>query len=96
MKQLTIELTPHPINANIYNDGADAILIESVRANGILELLIVDHNNRIISGHRRWDAARKLQLKEVPVEGGDGDLYRRQGYYGCSRHGDPVSLRMRL
>ena len=68
MKRLTKELKPHPLNADIYDDGADDKLIQSIRENGILEPLIVDHKNRIISGHRRWDAARKLELKDLPVE----------------------------
>ena len=68
MKRLTKELKPHPLNDSIYGDSADDKLIESIRQNGILEPLIVDHRNRIISGHRRWFGAQKLELKEVPVE----------------------------
>ena len=68
MKRLTSELKPHPLNDAIYGDGADDKLIQSVRDNGIIEPLIVDYKNRIISGHRRWDAAKQTKLKEVPVE----------------------------
>ncbi len=54
-------------------------LEESIRANGILEPLIVrrvDQGYELIVGERRWRAAQKAGLKEVPVmvkevEGGD-------------------------
>jgi ParB family chromosome partitioning protein len=56
------------LNESIYGDTVDDQLIESIRENGILEPLIVDYKNRIVSVHRRWFAAQKLGLKEVPVE----------------------------
>ncbi|MEY2428872.1 MAG: ParB family transcriptional regulator, chromosome partitioning protein [Verrucomicrobiota bacterium] len=68
MKKNTSELTNHPINADIYNDAADAELIASVKAHGVLNPILIDHKNRIISGHRRFDAACKAGLDEVPVE----------------------------
>jgi protein gp37/ParB-like chromosome segregation protein Spo0J len=61
------ELKPHPVNSEIYRDGADEQLVESVRRNGVLQPLLIDQRNRIISGHRRWDAAQKAGLPTVPV-----------------------------
>lgn len=66
MRPIT-ELRPHPDNARIYGDTADNELIESIRTNGILNPILITHDNRVISGHRRYDAARKLGLDEVPV-----------------------------
>lgn len=61
------ELRPHPDNARIYGDTADSDLIESIRANGILSPILIAHDNRVISGHRRYDAAYQLGMDEVPV-----------------------------
>ena len=68
MKRLVTELKPHPRNDAIYGDTADEKLVVSVRENGILTPLLIDFKDRIISGHRRWDAAKQINLKEVPVE----------------------------
>ena len=68
MKRLVTELKPHPRNDAIYGDTADETLVASVRENGILEPLLIDRKDRIISGHRRWDAAKQAKLKDVPVE----------------------------
>jgi protein gp37 len=61
------DLTPHPLNDEIYGDGADNDLIESIRSKGILNPLLVTNDNRIISGHRRWEAAIAVGLDAVPV-----------------------------
>lgn len=66
MRKLS-ELQPHPENARIYGDTADNDLVESIANNGILNPLLITHDNRIISGHRRYDAARKLGLADIPV-----------------------------
>lgn len=61
------KLKPHPLNASIYGDEADSDLVESIRQKGILSPLVITHDGRIISGHRRWSAAKQLQMAEVPV-----------------------------
>lgn len=61
-------LRPHPDNGRIYGDEIDAEFLESVRAEGVLAPLLVSHDDRIISGHRRWRAARECGLAEVRVE----------------------------
>lgn len=60
-------LRVHPRNSAIYGDDADSELMESIRTKGILNPLLIAENGIIISGHRRWDAARKVGLVEVPV-----------------------------
>jgi protein gp37 len=60
-------LAPHPLNATIYGDEADTDLVKSVSNNGVLQPILIDQNNRIISGHRRVDAAKKAGLDTVPV-----------------------------
>lgn len=49
-------------------------LAESIKEHGIIEPLVVkkvDSRYQIIAGERRWRAARKAKLKEVPVVLGD-------------------------
>lgn len=60
-------LRPHPKNQEIYGDHADAELIESVRAHGILTPLLISPSNVLVDGHRRYDAAQHLHLSSVPV-----------------------------
>jgi len=60
-------LRPHPINNSIYGDSADADLVQSVMQKGILNPLLIASDGTIISGHRRFDAATKAGLSEVPV-----------------------------
>ena len=67
MKKTLTELRPHPLNTEIYGDGADLTLIESVGENGVLEPILIDSSNRILSGHRRFHAAGQAGMKEVPV-----------------------------
>lgn len=61
------QLSAHPRNAELYGDGADADLIESVRQLGIQQALYVRADGTIISGHRRWLAARAAGLRDIPV-----------------------------
>jgi phage N-6-adenine-methyltransferase len=66
------ELSPHPKNREIYGDtddvdDLDATFKESVAEKGVLEPLVITNGKEIISGHRRWLAARDAGLDEVPV-----------------------------
>jgi len=66
-------LKPHPLNSEIYGDAADADLVESIESNGILTPILITGDkaeigpNVIISGHRRYYAAKKLDAPTVPV-----------------------------
>lgn len=79
----TADLSPHPLNRKIYGEVAsDGPNVHqnfrhfsmSVRAHGILEPLVVaqyeidgERRNWILSGHRRWWAAKQAGMLEVPV-----------------------------
>lgn len=63
----TNELSPHPLNEEIYGDRADGDLIASVKAKGILNPILISPSNVIISGHRRWGAAIAIGLVDVPI-----------------------------
>lgn len=63
-------LRPHPRNADIYAGtiAASDDMVASVRTKGILHAVLITHDNRIISGHRRADAARRAGLSQIRVE----------------------------
>ena len=67
------EIQPAPENALLYDsfapsvDEDDFILCESIRVNGIREPLHISADDFLLSGHRRYAAARCLGLKVVPV-----------------------------
>jgi len=67
------QLKPHENNAGIYNDNADAALVKSIQDSGILSALLITKNNIIISGHRRYDAAKQCKMTEIPVTVFDSD-----------------------
>ena len=60
-------LRPHEENERIYGDHADADLVASVKTFGVLSPLLITADGRIISGHRRWEAAQKAGLTSVGV-----------------------------
>ena len=61
-----------PENESIYDNfgvanSDDWELVESIRAKGLLEPLVITSDRVLLSGHRRRAAARYLGLKTVPV-----------------------------
>lgn len=64
-------LSPNPHQPRLgYSDRGMNELMESIRANGIIEPLVVrpkEGGYQIIVGERRWRAAKKLGLTRVPV-----------------------------
>lgn len=67
MKVSITTLKHHPLNKHIYglNDIQD--LSQNIKEVGLLQPLVVDQNNQIISGNRRFEAIKKLKWKHVPV-----------------------------
>lgn len=65
------KLREHPFNQKVYGNHPDPDderdLIASIKANGVLEPLTITSDNYIISGHRRCQVAKLLQLDDVPV-----------------------------
>lgn len=65
----TEKLHAHSSNDYLYRDHADQELIDSIKAVGIRVPILACRTGRIIvSGHRRWEAAKHLGMEEVPVE----------------------------
>jgi phage N-6-adenine-methyltransferase len=86
------ELEPHPKNQEIYGDTADAndldaAFVESVREKGVLEPLVITDGKQIISGHRRWLAAKATDTDSVPVRKStfDSDLAEREALIEFNR-----------
>lgn len=62
------QLKPYPRNAEIYGEEDVSDLIIQIRAyGGIADPLKIKEDYTIISGHRRWQAARNLDITEAPA-----------------------------
>ncbi|MDD2556930.1 MAG: ParB/RepB/Spo0J family partition protein [Desulfuromonadaceae bacterium] len=65
------ELKPHANQPRKHFDGAKMEeLVESIRQKGVIQPLVVRREEnfyQIIAGERRWRAAQKAGLKEIPV-----------------------------
>jgi 16S rRNA G966 N2-methylase RsmD len=85
-------LEPHPKNKDIYGDTdspdeLDDTFLQSVGEKGVLEPLVITDGKKIISGHRRWLAARAADLDRVPVRYTefDSDLAEREALVEFNR-----------
>jgi ParB family chromosome partitioning protein len=65
------DLKPHHQQPRkTFNDAKMAELVASIREKGVIQPLVVRHagdHYQIIAGERRWRAAQKAGLKDVPV-----------------------------
>lgn len=68
MKILVNKLKHHPLNKDIYELSSIDELSKSIKEMGLLEPLVIDKKNQVISGNRRLEAIRKLGLKKVEVK----------------------------
>jgi len=50
-----------------FDEGAIRRLATSIKREGIIEPVIIDHKNVIIIGERRWQAAKKAGIQLVPT-----------------------------
>lgn len=61
-------LSPHPKNEELYGEEQLPVdFVESIDRHGIREPLVITDEDRIVSGHRRWQASKELGLERVPV-----------------------------
>jgi DNA modification methylase len=61
------KLVPYARNPRTHSEAQVAQIAASIAAFGFNNPILVDTNSGIIAGHGRLLAARKLQLKEVPI-----------------------------
>lgn len=76
----TDALEPHELNEEIYTNRNIDELVSKIDAYGFQEsqpLLITD-DDTILSGHRRWRAARELGVEKVPVRRVDAEDQHEQ------------------
>ena len=62
------KLTPNPLNQEIYGDSLVNDLVASIDEVGLLESLVIDQDYRVVSGHRRLVAVKRLGWKTVKCE----------------------------
>ena len=60
------ELIPYENNPRNNEDAVDAVA-ESIKEFGWQQPIVIDPDSVIVAGHTRYLAAKKLQLKTVPV-----------------------------
>jgi ParB-like chromosome segregation protein Spo0J len=65
-------IKPYQRNAR-RNDQTVAKLVEILPKVGFNVPLVLDRNNVIVKGHTRWQAARRLNMKELPCVYTDND-----------------------
>jgi ParB-like chromosome segregation protein Spo0J len=61
------ELIPYARNPRTHSEAQVAQIAASIREFGFTNPILVDTQVGVIAGHGRLLAARKLQLREVPV-----------------------------
>lgn len=64
----TTTLKPHPKNAAIYGHEDVRALAARIQQSNWIKPLVATPEHRIISGHRRWQAAQLLSIDAIPVE----------------------------
>ena len=67
MKVFVETLSHHPINSEIYNLTSIDELMSSIENVGLLQPLMIDQHNQVISGNRRFEAVKRLGWKKVEV-----------------------------
>jgi len=60
-------ICPHPKNSEIYSMSNLSDLVESIKDVGLLEPIVINQKNQILSGNRRYEAIKDLGWKEVEV-----------------------------
>lgn len=67
MKAKLSQIATNPIHDQIYTSNEIEDLVESMEKNGLLEPIVVTPDKVIISGHRRYLAARFLGWDEIEI-----------------------------
>lgn len=64
--KLVSELANYPANSRTHSDDQINQLVNSIKEFGFTNPILIDEHNTIIAGHCRLDAAKRLDIKEVP------------------------------
>ena len=68
MKIKVSEISHHPQNEEIYLLSDVDDLVQSINEVGLLQPLVINQHNQVVSGNRRFSAIKKLEWSEVEVE----------------------------
>lgn len=68
MKKSVVEITSHPLNEKIYSLSNVEDLVRSISEKGLLQPIVINQNDQIISGHRRFAAVKELGWSQVECE----------------------------
>ena len=60
------DLKPYGKNARTHSEQQIGQIAESIREFGFTNPVLIDSNNGLIAGHARLEAAKRLEMKEVP------------------------------
>lgn len=64
-----VDLVPHPRNPNKHDDKQIALLAKIIRSQGWRNPIVVsERSGFIVAGHGRLEAARVLNVEQVPVD----------------------------
>jgi ParB-like chromosome segregation protein Spo0J len=61
------QLRPNPSNPRVHSKKQTRQIADSIRETTYFSPIAVDEDNMILAGHGRYEAAKLLGLKEVPV-----------------------------
>ena len=68
MKVKVSKLTPHPLNLEIYDLSSIEDLMASITEMGLLQNLVIDQDNQVVSGNRRLEAIKRLGWIDVQCD----------------------------
>jgi len=68
MKVNVSKLSPHPLNREIYNLSSIDDLISSIEDVGLLQNLVIDQFDQVVSGNRRLEAIKQMGWKSVDCD----------------------------
>lgn len=60
-------IKPYPKNAKEHNAKQIKLIASSIKRFGFLQPIVIDKNNEIVARHGRYEAAKLLELKDVPI-----------------------------
>ena len=61
------QLKPYKNNAKIHSPDQISQIADSINQFGFVNPILIDENDEIIAGHGRFEAAKVLNLSQVPV-----------------------------
>lgn len=61
------DLKPYKNNAKIHSDYQIGLLVKSIKEFGFINPVLIDEDNNVLAGHGRIEAAKQLNIEELPA-----------------------------